>query len=200
LLVYVSGEENVQEVVRVDTNTILIVVSLLVVAALIAVAYAVVSKKKTRHLKERFGPEYERLAEAEGNRKAEADLAAREKRVEKLQIKPVPPELRERFARSWQNVQARFVDEPGAAVSEADALVRKVMESRGYPMSTFDQAAADISVHHPVVVENYRLAHDLALKREQGKATTEDLRQAFIHYRSLFEELLEAEELVEVAR
>jgi hypothetical protein len=185
-------------VVLVDTNTILIVVGLLVVAALVAVAYAVVSRKKTRHLKARFGPEYERLAEAEGSRKAEADLAAREKRVEKLQIKPVPPELRDRFARSWQNVQARFVDELGAAVGEADALVRKVMESRGYPMSTFDQAAADISVDHPVVVENYRLAHDLALKREQGKATTEDMRQAFIHYRSLFEELLEAEELVEV--
>lgn len=173
-----------------NTQIALILAAVGLVAVLIA-AFAVTRARKhrTAHLKERFGPEYERALEADG-RKAEAQLAEREKRVEKLQIHPVPPELREGFVSSWQADQARFVDEPEAAVAEADALVQRVMEARGYPTGTVDQKGMDISVDHPGVMENYRAAHEVALKRERGEASTEDLRQAFVHYRALFDELL----------
>ena len=188
-----------------DQQTLLIVVAAIAVLAIGALAYVLVSRRRSLHLKERFGPEYDRTVEVAGDpRKAEANLLERERRVEKLHIKPVPAELKDRFARSWQHVQARFVDEPAAAVAEADALVKKVMESRGYPMGSFEQRAADISVDYPHVVSNYRAARELAVKSGRGEASTEDLRQAFVHYRALFTELLDVHaavpEPVEVGR
>jgi hypothetical protein len=185
-----------------DNQTALIVVGAIAVLAIGALVYVLLQRQKSAHLQNRFGPEYDREVAATGDaRKAEARLEERERRVEKLRIRPVPPELAERYARSWQHVQARFVDEPGAAVAEADALVRKVMESRGYPMGSFEQRAADISVDHPHVVSNYRAAHDIALRRDKDGASTEDLRQAMVHYRALFSELLEpVREPVEVHR
>jgi hypothetical protein len=124
-------------------------------------------------------------------RKAEAELAAREKRVRKLEIRPLRPAEHSRFAEAWQKTQARFVDEPSQAVRDADALVKEVMQARGYPVGDFEQRAADVSVDHPNVVLNYRGAHDIVARNNSGNATTEDLRQALVHYRSLFEELLE---------
>jgi hypothetical protein len=184
-----------------DTQTALIVASAVALVAIAALVFVLASRKRSRHLKQRFGPEYEReVARAGDPRKAEARLENLEKRVEKLHIRPVPPELQDRFAKSWRAVQARFVDEPGAAVAEADALVKKVMEARGYPMGNFEQRAADISVDHPRVVSNYRAAREIALRRERNEASTEDLRQAFVHYRALFEELIEVRELAGVHR
>jgi len=185
-----------------DSQTALIVMGAIAALAIGALASVLLSRKRSRHLQDRFGPEYEREVERAGSpREAEARLEKLERRVEKLHLRPVPPELADRFARSWQHVQARFVDEPGAAVSEADALVRKVMESRGYPMGDFEQRAADVSVDHPHVVSNYRIAHEIALKRRAGSASTEELRQAMVHYRSLLTDLLQGvAEPVEVSR
>ena len=122
---------------------------------------------------------------------AEAELAAREERVQQLHIRPLELAERERFTSAWQGVQARFVDEPREAVSQADELIAEVMAARGYPMGDFEQRAADISVDHPSVVEHYRAAHAVATRRDAG---TEDLRQAMVHYRTLFEDMIEAGE------
>jgi len=184
-----------------NSQAALIVVAAIAVLAIGALIYVLLSRRKSEHLQRRFGPEYEHeVAQAGDARRAEARLEQREIRVEKLRIRPVPPELADRYARSWQHVQARFVDEPGAAVAEADALVRKVMESRGYPMGSFEQSAADVSVDHPLVVSNYRAAHEIAIKRDRNEASTEELRQAMVHYRALFTELLEVPEPAEVHR
>ncbi len=165
-------------------------VLLVAVVAIAALVFVLARRRRTAHLKERFGAEYERTLTADG-KDAEAHLAEREKRVEKLQIHAVPPEMRQSFASSWQADQARFVDEPEAAVAEADALVQRVMAARGYPTGSVEQRGSDISVDHPGVMQNYRAAHAFALKRERGEASTEDLRQAFVHYRALFDELLD---------
>jgi hypothetical protein len=130
-------------------------------------------------------------------RKAEAKLEDREKRVEKLNLRDLDPMERERFTKQWESVQSRFVDSPKGAVAEADDLVSSLMKVRGYPVSDFDQRAADISVDHPRVVENYRSAHDIALRVGKDGSTTEELRTAMIHYRSLFEELVRAPVIVE---
>jgi hypothetical protein len=130
-------------------------------------------------------------------RKAEAKLANRQERVEKFNIRDLDPRERERFSKQWESVQSRFVDSPKGAVSEADDLVSSLMSSRGYPVSDFDQRAADISVDHPRVVENYRSAHGIALRVGNNGASTEDLRTAMIHYRSLFEELVQVPTIVE---
>ncbi len=185
-----------------DTQTTLIALILAVSAAALAVTARVyLGTRRRDRLKERFGPEYDHAVAEQGSpRRAEARLEERERRVERLSLRPVPPDLLDRFARSWRNVQARFVDEPGAAVLEADGLVRKMMASRGYPMASFEQREADLSVDHPTVVASYRAAHEVALKRERGEASTEELRRAFLHYRELFDELLEAPELVETGR
>src|ERR1035437_8017831 len=141
---------------------------------------------------------YERAVQKHGSeRKAEAKLEDREKRVEKLTIRDLDPMERERFSKRWESVQSRFVDSPKGAVAEADDLVSSLMKTRGYPVSDFDQRAADISVDHPRVVENYRSAHEIALRVGKDKATTEDLRTAMIHYRSLFEELVQVPTIVE---
>ena len=173
-----------------------IIVAIVVVALIIVgVVLMIWRKREGERLKQQFGPEYERqVREAGGSRaKAEAELLKREKRVEKLDIKPLPPEQRDAFAADWQQVQAKFVDDPERSIALADALVAEVMKARGYPVDDFEQRAADISVEHPGLVQNYRAAHDIAVRRSQGRADTEDLRSALIGYRSLFDELLHAD-------
>ncbi len=166
-----------------------VIVAVVVVAAV--VMWRGLAARRTRSLREGFGPEYDRTATAVGNRrKAEAELAARRERREQLDIRPLPAEARQRYARQWELVQTQFVDSPPAAIAAADALVNAVMADRGYPVDDFDQRAADVSVDHPVVVENYRKAQEISSRSARGEATTEDLRQAMQNYRSLFEELL----------
>jgi hypothetical protein len=183
------------------TSTAWIVVAIVVVAALVVAGILWSRRRRSEHLKDRFGREYDRTLEATGDRsKAEADLAEREKRVEKLDIRPLTADERRDFGRRWDEVQARFVDDPPRAVAFADALLGEVMKTRGYPVSDFDQRAGDISVDHPVVVEHYHKAHDIAVRHERGEASTEDLRQAMIHYRALFDNLVGAEAAAPASR
>lgn len=177
-----------------DPN-IQIAIGIGVAVLLIVVIVAVVMSRKRRsdHLRKQFGPEYDKVLQQQGDaRHAEAVLAEREKRVEKFTIRGLSQADRDRYATDWANVQRRFVDDPAFAVNEADALVTQVMAARGYPMADFEQRAADISVNYPRVVENYRSARTIAVRHGHGQASTEDLRQAMVHYRSLFEELLAA--------
>ena len=172
-------------------------VVILVIAVL---AWLSVQKRRstTAGLRQKFGPEYERAVQKHGSeRKAEAKLANRQDRVEKLNVRDLDPVERERFSTQWESVQSRFVDSPRGAVSEADDLVSSLMKTRGYPVSDFDQRADDISVDHPRVVENYRSAHHIALQVGTNGASTEDLRTAMIHYRSLFEELVQVPTVAE---
>ena len=156
-------------------------------------------RSTTAEMRQRVGPEYERAVGEQGpERRAEAQLAAREKRVEQLKIHDLDSAKRELFAGQWQVLQSRFVDDPKAAVTEADALVSTFMQARGYPVADFNQLAADISVDHPRVVANYRSAHEIVLRLGKGEANTEDLRTAMIHYRSLFEELVQVPTAVEI--
>ena len=169
------------------------IVALIVIAviAVLLIIWAVVRQRRTVVLKRRYGPEYDQIVRDIGPRRAEATLLEREKRVEKFHLRPLAAEERERFITEWRSVQSRFVDDPQAAVSQADQLVDRVMRARGYPMTDFEQRAADISVTHPQVVSNYRAAHEIVVRHQQGQATTEDMRQAMIYYRSLFDDLLE---------
>jgi hypothetical protein len=172
-------------------------VAVLVIAVLVWL-YVQKRRSTTAALRQKFGPEYERAVQKHGSeRKAEAKLADRQERVEKLNIRDLDPMERERFSKQWESVQSRFVDSPRGAVAEADDLVSSLMKTRGYPVSDFDQRAADISVDHPRVVENYRSAHDVALRLGTNGASTEDMRTAMIHYRSLFEELVQVPTIVE---
>jgi hypothetical protein len=166
---------------------------MLIVAAIAGGAVVwYLQRQRTLHLRERFGPEYERTRTQIGDpRRAEAVLAAREKRVEKLHIRSLSAEEATRFGEVWRHVQALFVDDPKGAIREADELVNQVMSAKGYPMADFTQRQADISVDHPVVVEHYRAARAIAERNQTGATNTEDLRQAIIHYRALFEDLLE---------
>jgi hypothetical protein len=170
----------------------------IVVVVLAVVALAILGarrKRRTGSLRGAFGPEYERTVADAGNRKrAESELEARQERRAAMDLRQLDPAARERFRRAWSEAQAQFVDSPAQATREADLLVAEVMRDRGYPMENFEQRAADISVDHPEVVENYRAAHGVSLANDQGKASTEDLRRAMVHYRSLFQELLEAED------
>jgi len=174
---------------------IIIAVAVLLVAG-IAIVFSI-RKRKTERLRTQFGgAEYNRAVKEGGSRqKAEAVLDKRADRVESFHIQPLGPGDRTRFVESWRRVQARFVDGPGGALTEADQLLRDVMSTRGYPVSDFEQRAADISVDHPLVLEHYRSAHEIAVRQTQGQASTEDLRQAMIHYRALFEELVGEPEL-----
>lgn len=168
-----------------------IVIALLVVAVLALGGMLYFQRHRSEQLRSRFGPEYDRAIKDSGDKsKAEAQLLEREKRVKSLSIRPLQHADRERFMNSWTGVQAEFVDDPEGSIGHADSLLAEVMSARGYPVSDFDQMSADISVDHPGVVQNYRAAHDIALRHERGEANTEDLRQAMIHYRSLFEELV----------
>jgi hypothetical protein len=176
------------------TTTAWIIAAIVVVAVLVVAGVVWSRRRRSEHLRDRFGREYDRTIEATGDRsRAEADLADREKRVEKLDIRPLSADERRDFGRRWDEVQARFVDDPPRAVAFADALLGDVMKARGYPVSDFDQRAGDISVDHPVVVEHYHKAHDIAVRHERGDASTEDLRQAMIHYRALFDNLVGAQ-------
>ena len=130
-------------------------------------------------------------------RRAEAELVKRRERVQQLDIRPLSAAQRDDYTGRWRSVQTKFVDDPKGAVTDADALIESVMKARGYPIDTFDQRAADLSVHHPRVVENYRAARDIALRHRRGQATTEDLRQAMVYYRVLFQDVLEDREHAE---
>ena len=167
---------------------------LVAIGAIVVVAAVVfaLSRRRSQQLRQRFGSEYDRAVQAEGNaRKAEAELAARAKRVESLHIRPLTPADATRFEGAWRVVQSRFVDDPGGAVTDADRLVGEVMAARGYPVGDFEQRVADISVDHPDVVMNYRAARDIAEMHARGAASTEDQRQAMVHYRALFHDLLQ---------
>jgi hypothetical protein len=173
------------------SGSVWLIVAVVVLLGLLAFAWRTKSKRHTGQLKGTFGPEYERSkTQAGSRRKAEAELTARQTRREGLDIRPLSVEARERYSASWLQVQGRFVDEPGAAVGEADRLVSSVMRDRGYPMDDFAHRSADISVDLPHVVDDYRAAHAISMANDHAKASTEDLRQAFVHYRSLFDELL----------
>jgi len=173
---------------------LIIALALIVVAGI--VAWLSLRKRRTERLRTQFGAEYDRAVKEDGSRRhAEAGLKERTERVESLNIRPLAQGDSARFIESWRRVQGRFVDGPGGAVTEADQLLRDVMSTRGYPVSDFEQRAADISVDHPLVMENYRTAHAIAVRQTQGQANTEDLRQAMIHYRTLFEELVSNPEL-----
>ncbi len=168
----------------------LVAVGAIVVVAL--VIWQAMKQRRTRELQGRFGPEYDRTLDvAESKRDAEAELSARADRRDELEIRPLTTAARERYLVEWQRVQAKFVDDPDGAVRDADMTIQSVMADRGYPVDDFEQRAADVSVDHPQVVENYRLGHRLARASALGDGTTEDLRQAMQHYRLLFEELVE---------
>jgi predicted nucleic acid-binding protein len=151
-------------------------------AVVILLIVFVATAVRRRHLRSRFGPEYDRAKNS--------DLRKREKRVDELDIVPLSAVARQRYMNQWQSLQSRFVDHPSNAVRDADALVATVMNERGYPVDDFEQRSADISVDHPRVVQNYRAAHAISLASDHGQASTEDLRQAMVHYRTLFEDLL----------
>jgi hypothetical protein len=162
-----------------------------VVIATIALVWMAIRNSRTKQLKSRFGPEYRRVARAEGGAsEAESILLAREKRVKKLDIKPLTEAQRNEFADIWEHAQSEFVDDPVAAVTHADVLVQEVMSVRGYPVADFEQRVADVSVDHPAVVQNYRLAHEIAEHNDNEDVGMEKLREAMLHYRALFADLL----------
>jgi hypothetical protein len=167
----------------------------LIVVAVLAIGVALwmyLQKKKTQGLRTKFGPEYDRTLDAHKDRThAELELAKREKRVAQFHIRPLRDDERARYAEDWRTEQSLFVDDPRAAVKHADTLVQDVMKRRGYPVSDFEQNAADLSVDHPRVVEHYRIAHEIAVRDGKGQSSTEDLRRAMVSYRSLFDDLLE---------
>jgi hypothetical protein len=175
-----------------STTDIALIVALVVVLGAVVAALLLHRKRKTQRLRAQFGgAEYARAVEKDGGRRhAEAGLDERTERVEALHVRPLAAADRARFIESWRGVQARFVDGPAGAVAEADQLLGDVMSTRGYPVGNFEQRAADISVDHPLVLENYRTAHEIALQQTRGQASTEQLRQAMVHYRTLFEELV----------
>jgi hypothetical protein len=182
-----------------DPRLIALTVAVILVVAVLAWLYLRRRRTTTAELRQRFGPEYEQAVREHGSeRRAEAQLANREERVERLKIRNLDPTERERFSGQWHSLQSRFVDDPKGAVTEADELVSSLMQTRGYPLADFNQRAADISVDHPRVVANYRSAHEIALRLGKGEASTEDLRTAMIHYRSLFEELVQVPTAVEI--
>jgi hypothetical protein len=184
-------------------NVTALVVALVVLVAIVAVAAWLYTREQRRRqqLRERFGPEYDRTVAAYGERRpAEDALSARAERVAKFQLHPLSESESARYAEQWRAVQSRFVDDPEHAIGEADQLCTDVMQARGYPMADFEQRAADISVDHADVVDHYRTAHAIATRANRGEATTEDLRQAMVHYRALFQDLIEVREPARVER
>ena len=180
-----------------NTTTIIIVaVIFMVIGGLLAMA--VMRFQRTKRLKDRFGPEYDHIVDRVGDkRQAEDELEARLAHVQKLNIRSLTAEEVNRFALAWQTTQADFVDQPLAAVQKADRLIREVMSTRGYPVEDFEQRAADISVDYPDLVTNYREMHTIAAKGEREKISTEEMRQAMVHGRDLFENLVQPETKVE---
>jgi hypothetical protein len=185
----------------VSTTQIVIAIAVVVIVAAGIGIWLVGRKRRTARLRTQFGgAEYTRaIKEGGSQRKAEAALDKRSDRVESLHIRPLGAGDRSRFIESWRRVQARFVDGPGGAVTEADQLLGDVMATRGYPVSDFEQRAADISVDYPLVLANYRSAHEIAVRQTRGQASTEELRQAMIHYRTLFDELVGEPEMARAA-
>jgi hypothetical protein len=176
-----------------DQRTTIIIVIAAVTIVVVIAALLIARRRTSDHLKQQFGPEYDRAIKQHGDaRHAEPVLLEREKRVEKFSLHPLSPVERERYAAEWANVQRRFVDDPSIAVTQAEKLVTAVMTARGYPMGDFEQRAADISVHYPTVVQNYRSAREITLRHAQGQSSTEDLRQSMVYFRSLFDELLDS--------
>lgn len=170
-----------------------VIIAIAVLGAI--VWYLVARQRRSEALREQYGPEYAQAVRQTGSaRRAEDELIKRKERVEALEIQPLSAEQRAQFTSEWRRVQVMFVDDPGGAVDVADGLVEEVMKVRGYPVSDFDQRAADLSVHHARVVENYRAARDVAERHRRRAATTEDLRKAMVYYRALFEDLLEDRE------
>jgi hypothetical protein len=179
-----------------STSAIVAILVVTLVVAAIAVVF-IMKSLRSRRLRTRFGPEYRRVLEETGSKaQAEAKLEKLEKRVDRFDLKPLTPVVRANFVAAWQKIQARFVDDPEIAVTEADKLIQEIMAARGYPVTDFDQRAADISVNHPLIVEHFRAGHDIAREHSKGRASTEDLRQAMIHYRTLFDELAGEPELI----
>jgi hypothetical protein len=173
------------------THTQIVAVSILVIVVVAALAILFVMRSRSKKLQARFGPEYNRTVQETGSKfKAEAKLERLEKRVERYSIRPLSSVDRDGFQQSWRAIQATFVDDPEGAFATADQLLGQVMSARGYPVADFPQRAAEISVDHATVVERYRAGHEIALRHSQGQATTEELRQAMIHYRALFDELM----------
>ena len=177
-----------------ETTTLIILGVLFLLGILGAIGVAIwyyAKTKRTKALRSKFGPEYNRAVRAEGGTSsAEQALHEREKRMAKLDIKPLTEDQRNEFADAWEHAQARFVDDPVAAVTNADVLVKVVMNVRGYPVADFDQRVADVSVDHPAVAQNYRIAHDIAQRQEREDVGIDKLREAMLHYRSLFADLL----------
>ena len=174
-----------------DTQT-WIILAAVVVIALIAAGAWFYRRKQSHKLQDHYGTEYTRTVTELGSRnKAESELRAREKRVERLTLIPLAAPEAARFSEAWQTLQGRFVDNPKGVVVQAEQLVRELMEKRGYPMGDFERRAGDISVDHPEVVANYRAAQAIAVRDQRGSADTEELRKAVVHYRALFDELLE---------
>ena len=176
-----------------DSQTLMLVGIGVVVLLLGLAAWVYTSRRQRVNLRERFGPEYERTVEAVGTARAESILRERSERVSRFNLRKLTQDQADAFAREWRRVQALFVDNPDGAVGEADQLVTQVMAARGYPIEDFERRADDLSVDHPVVVQNYRTARALALRRQRGEAGTEEMRQAVVNYRELFNELLEVD-------
>lgn len=169
-----------------------IVIAVVAVIVVLAIVWSALRAKRTRALQDTFGTEYDRKVDQAGDRRsAERELRERQKQHDELDIRPLSPESRDRYARRWQSTQSRFVDDPRGAVAEADTLVQEVMQERGYPTKDFERRVADISIDHPGLVEKYRTADGIARASEQGDASTEDMRHSVRHYRALFAELLE---------
>jgi hypothetical protein len=178
-----------------DTQT-LVLLAVVAVAFIALVAWFIYQRTQSHKLQQRFGPEYGRTVDRMGSQtKAEAELRARERRVEKFNIVPLTQADAARFNQAWNALQSHFVDDPKGAVVQADALVRELMLKRGFPMGDFERRAADISVDHPVVVENYRAAQRIAERAARNEANTEELRNAVVHYRAIFNELLEVSDV-----
>ena len=174
--------------------TTIVIIAFFATAIIVAIAMGIwlfTKNRRTKELRSKFGPEYNRMARSEGDAaRAEHLLQERQKRVKKLDITPLTDRQRHDFADKWEHAQARFVDDPAAAVADADVLVKEVMNIRGYPVADFEQRVADVSVDHPAVVQNYRLAHGIAIRHEREDVGIEKLREAMIHYRALFADLL----------
>src|SRR3954447_22799597 len=171
----------------------IVILAIIVIALIVAALLFMRRRQSSQQLQEGFGPEYERTVEERGGdrKQAETELRERQERRDTFEVRELEPAARDRYAERWRGAQRRFVDEPAPAVGEADALVIEVMRDRGYPVADeFDQRAADVSVDHPEVVEHYRAAHDISGRATAGDASTEDLRQAMVHFRALFVELL----------
>ncbi|MCW2599589.1 MAG: hypothetical protein JWM02_1418 [Frankiales bacterium] len=167
------------------------VVILIIVLVLIVAGAVLFELQRRRRLQQQFGPEYQRTVEREGGqRAAERDLSQRAQRHEELDVRPLDPRTRDAYAEQWRRTQAHFVDTPSEAVHEADDLVARVLQERGYPVGDFNQQERDVSVEHAHVVSDYRTAHDISMRDQEGLASTEDLRTAMVHYRTLFADLL----------